>query len=418
MKLRELNLKEQVAEAMQRVYASGLTTTSGGNISACDEEGVVFITPSGIDKGSLTPDDIAVVAPGKKVSGKYAPSMELPFHGDVYRACKDVKAIVHAHSPAIVAYACMHKAPSSEYAGVYGEILGETISSEYALPGSKELGKIVEAKFREGYRTVMMENHGATVGAKDLGTALSMYETLDFLTQALFYAEVLGGARLPGKKIKPSVTRYEVSDSLPDDPEICRTIVSFVRRAYAGKLTGNGFGTLAVRTDDCVYFNADGTAPADLTESDIVRYSDGKASVSFKCRYLELILKVFDRNPEAKAVFVSAPAATMGFALAHKKFDAKLIPESYIMLRDVTRLEHSVMEDYGRVAEALSVSAPVAIIDNECAIAIGKNATKAFDRLEVLDYSARSVIMTRSVAEVTPISYESVKEINAVFDGW
>lgn len=418
MKLSELSLKEQVAEAMRRVYSAALTTTSGGNISASDENGTIYITPSGIDKGSLTPDDITAVTPDGKISGRYAPSMELPFHGDVYRVCNKVKAIVHAHSPAIVAYACMHLAPSSAYARVYEDILGEIAGSEYALPGSKTLGRIVEAEFKKGYRTVMMDNHGATVGAKDLSEALSMYETLDSLTQALFYAKTLGGAKLPRERITLPEAGYEVCESLTCDPSARREVVSFVKRAYAGKLVGNGFGTLALRTDGYVYFNPDGISPSDLTEDDIVVYSSGKASGNFKSRYLALILKIFEKNPEAKAVFVSAPAATMGFALSHEKFDARLIPESYIMLRDVIRLEHSAMADCDGIAEAVCVSSPVAVIDNECVITIGKNATKAFDRLEVLDYSARSVLLARPVADIAPINDDRVGEINSVFNGW
>ena len=58
------------------------------------------------------------------------------------------------------------------------------------------------------------------------------------------------------------------------------------------------------------------------------------------------------------------------------------------------------------------------MIDNECAITIGKNATKAFDRIEVLDYSARSVLLANSVAKINPISESEVAEIDAVFNGW
>jgi len=57
-------------------------------------------------------------------------------------------------------------------------------------------------------------------------------------------------------------------------------------------------------------------------------------------------------------------------------------------------------------------------VDNECIITIGKDNTKAFDRLEVADYSARSVIMAKAVAEINPISDGEVKEIDDTFNGW
>jgi hypothetical protein len=45
---------EQINVIIGRIYRSGMTTTSGGNISIRDENGNIWITPSGVDKGSLT----------------------------------------------------------------------------------------------------------------------------------------------------------------------------------------------------------------------------------------------------------------------------------------------------------------------------------------------------------------------------
>ena len=57
---------EQIVLLINRVYQKGLTTTSGGNLSILDTEGNIWITPSGIDKGSLTPADICKVLCGNK----------------------------------------------------------------------------------------------------------------------------------------------------------------------------------------------------------------------------------------------------------------------------------------------------------------------------------------------------------------
>ena len=48
-------IRTEIAYFMNRLYNCGLTTTSGGNISAkVDDQ---FITPSGLDKGRLTRAD-------------------------------------------------------------------------------------------------------------------------------------------------------------------------------------------------------------------------------------------------------------------------------------------------------------------------------------------------------------------------
>lgn len=418
MDIKKLSVKEQVLTAMDRVYSNALTTTSGGNISAIDKDRHIFITPSGIDKGTLTIDDIVEVCPDGKRIGRHVPSMELPFHSNIYRECKDIKAIVHAHAPAAVAYACMNVSPDSSCARVYEDALGKIVGSKYALPGSLKLGDIVMQGFKDGYRTVMMDNHGATVGAKDMQSALAMYETLDYLCRSLFHAQTLGGAKYIKNKIPLKITEYPIGNIDSGNQEKRRELVAFLKRAYRGQLVGSGWGTLAIRDGEGILFNADCDSPLDVSEGDIVRYQDGKVTADKPCKYLDLIIKIFEKTPQAQSLFVSMPAAVMGFAIANVEFDARLIPESYIMLKDVKRLPYSAIGDYDVIADTLTTACPVTIIDNEGIIAIGKNTLKAFDRLEVCDYSARSVLLAKSVADIKPINEEQVQEINDNFNGW
>ena len=417
MDIRKLTVKEQVLEAMRRVYSNALTTTSGGNISAMDENGHIFITPSSIDKGTLTLDDIVEVLPDGTKIGRHVPSMELPFHSNIYKACPDIKAVVHAHAPAAVAYACMNIAPDSRCARVYADALGKIATTKYALPGSLQLGNIVMQGFQDGYRTVMMDNHGATVGAPTMAQALMKYETLDYLCRTLFHATGLGGAKRIENPIPLPKEDYPVRP-LPADEAKKKEIVAFIRRAYRGQLVGGGWGTFALRDGNGFLFNPADVAPEDLAEADVVKYEEGSLSHRDSCSYIQLIGEIFAKNSEANAVFLSMPAATMGFAVANKLMDARLIPESYIMLKDVVRLPYAAMADRSKIAGTISKKSPAVVIDNECAITIGKNATKAFDRMEVLDYSARSVLLANSVAKIRPISQKEVDEIDAVFNGW
>lgn len=110
------------------------------------------------------------------------------------------------------------------------------------------------------------------------------------------------------------------------------------------------------------------------------------------------------------------PNATMGFSIAHKYFDAKLIPESYIMLKNALQLECGVSAN--EIAKSMATTKPLAIVNNECVITIGKNLIKAFDRMEVTDYSARSIISACSIAQITPINDEQSDEIDRTFNGW
>lgn len=414
------SVRLSVLETMNRVYARALTTTSGGNVSGVDEAGNVWITPSGIDKGTLEPEDIAKVYSDGSWEGRHAPSMEIPFHSGIYRLRPDVRGIVHAHAPAVVAYACARKIPDPKAARIYRQTLDEISGSVYDLPGSLKLGEIVKAEFKKGYSAVMMDNHGATVAGKDLSDAYRKYETLDDLCNTLINAAVLGGTKTVDSEI--SLPNWSVREAELEETDEIRTakaaLAAFLKRSCRNRLAGAAWGTLAIRVGEGYVINSDCCDRERLTEGDVLYVGNGKKSAGECVQYAPYVEAIFESCKEANAVFISHPCAVMGFAVAGVPFDSKLIPESYLMLKEVGQLPYSAMADVNSVASALTIKTPVVIIDNECAVTIGKNATKAFDRMEVLDYSARSVISARHLAELVPINKEQTEEIDRTFNGW
>ena len=52
---------DRIVTIMNRLYNYGMTTTSGGNLSIMDEDGNIWITPAGVDKGTLNRNDIVCV---------------------------------------------------------------------------------------------------------------------------------------------------------------------------------------------------------------------------------------------------------------------------------------------------------------------------------------------------------------------
>ncbi len=91
--------REQITLIMKRIYNRVLTTTSGGNLSIIDENGDIWITPTGVDKGLMKPSDIVCVKADGTIIGDNKPSSEYPFHLAIYRERPDIRAIVHAHPP-------------------------------------------------------------------------------------------------------------------------------------------------------------------------------------------------------------------------------------------------------------------------------------------------------------------------------
>ena len=98
----------------------------------------------------------------------------------------------------------------------------------------------------------------------------------------------------------------------------------------------------------------------------------------------------------------ATPVNATAFSVSATKLDTRTIPESYIFLRDVAVLPFAWVYDAPeKIAEEIPTSKfPIALIENDCALVMGKSILDAFDRLEVLESTAEAVILSRSIGEV------------------
>ena len=145
-----------------------MTTTSGGNLSIRTPEGDIWITPGSIDKGNLRREDMVHVLPDGQVIGRHKPSVELPFHQQIYKLRPDLSAVLHAHPPALVAFSNVSRIPDTHIIPNVDLVCGRVGFAPYAIPGSKELGDKIASVFEEGYNVVMLENHGVVVGSENI----------------------------------------------------------------------------------------------------------------------------------------------------------------------------------------------------------------------------------------------------------
>ena len=90
-----LHPRDEILQAMERIYRYRMTTTSGGNLSIREPHGDVWITPARLDKGALRREDIVRVRPDGSIDGHGRPSSELPLHQEIRRRRPELAGIVH-----------------------------------------------------------------------------------------------------------------------------------------------------------------------------------------------------------------------------------------------------------------------------------------------------------------------------------
>ena len=421
-----LHPADQLVMIMQRIYEYGMTTTSGGNLSIRDENGDVWITPSGIDKGALTRQDICCVKPDGTVIGPHKPSVELPFHLDIYKIRPDLKAILHAHPPTLVAFSVARVLPAENLVPDLSQVCGKVVMADYDVPGSEQLGRNIAKRFAEGYSTVMMENHGCVIGAKDLFSAFMAFETLDFCGRLQIDAQKLGTLHpLTAEQIEQSAARRHplMDEFIPkyytsEERAARRDMCKLIHRAYDQRLFTSTQGTFSVRMEDGSFlitpYNKDRKY---LEPEDIVHIKGGMCEQGKRpSRSVLLHQKIYEMHPEIGSVMLAHAPAIMAFAVTDAQFDSRLIPESYLMLEDVKRVPFmAATTDIEGTAAVFGKGTPVVLVDNECVMVAGKTLLNAFDRLEVLEYSAKALIAARDIGPLVKITQDEVLAIRKAF---
>ncbi|MFC2280382.1 class II aldolase/adducin family protein [Treponema socranskii] len=169
---------------MKRLYDRQLTTASGGNISLRVSDDEFCITPSSLDKGSLTAESIAVVKfDGTNLTPELKLSIESEMHRQILLKRPDLRAVVHAHPVFASAFATAQPCvlDSRLIAETYF-ILGEIVNVPYFIMGSKELADAVSEAVVHN-TAVLLENHGALCAAKDLLHAFDGIDLMERLAQ-------------------------------------------------------------------------------------------------------------------------------------------------------------------------------------------------------------------------------------------
>ena len=403
---------DQLVEMMNRIYKRGMTTTSGGNLSIRDENGDIWITPSGIDKGSLTREDIVQVKPdGSCICPRgHKPSVELPFHRDIYGVRKDIFGVVHAHPPVMVGFSVVRRSPQVCILAETRNICGEVAQVPYDVAGSLELDAHINARFKEGYNTVLMANHGVVCGAENLQRAFEAFETITIGGETEMNALRLGGVHaLSAEQIDAAaedrlLPEMDAEAVSAGEQAAREELCAFARRCYERKLLAAVQGCISMRLEDgSLLITPAGKDLLRLQPGDIVRVKNGcREAGKIPGEALEIQQKIYAKNPGMKAIIVSHAPAIMGFAVAGREFDSRTMSEGYVILGEVQRAAYET--DAEGIADLFGYRKNIVLVDNRCAIIAGESLFKAFDRTEVLEYGAASLLAAGAIGAPIALS--------------
>ena len=347
---------DQLTLIIGRIYRSGLTTTSGGNLSIMDDNGDMWITPAGIDKGSLRASDIVCVRADGTIEGRHKPSSEYPFHKAIYAIRPGMKSVIHAHPPGLVTFSIVHQIPDTSIIPQARNVCGPIGFAPYDVPGSKALGEKIAQEFLKNpeYKAVIMENHGVVLCGEDISDAYQRFETLELCARTILNAKILGEPKLLSEEqihrhdeAIPTSYPHFMNVQHPSDERALRTqICRIVRRACDQGLMCSSYGTASVRwRGNDFLITPTNIQRWDIDEDDIVQVRGGAVEAGkVPSRSVALHQEIYQRNPKVNAIILTQSPSLMGYCTTFSQLkwlrglmgisEALYIPSSLSLIAD------------------------------------------------------------------------------------
>ncbi len=417
---------EQIILILERIYNRGLTTTSGGNISIIDDRGDIWITPAGVDKGSLQTRDIMCIKNDGTVVGIHKPSSEFPFHRAIYEFRPDIRAVIHAHPPALVSFSIVGKIPDTNIIPQARKICGPIGYAPYALPGSQQLGNKIADVFKENHEAVIMENHGTVVGGTDLRDAFQRFETLEFCARTIINGRTIGKPEyLDDRNIEefhtsfpPLLSEMDKVEYPSEEREIRQSIVRIVQRACRQGLMISSYGTVSVRWKrEDFLITPTNLHRWDIRNKDVVQIREGmREPGKIPSNSTWLHQEIYKRFPNINSIIITQSPYLMAFGVTREEFNVRTIPESWIFLQDVPKVPFgSYFKHNPLILTLLGKGIPAVIVENDAVMVTGDKLLQTFDRLEVAEFSAKSLTMSVPLGKLKPINARQIGELQKKF---
>ena len=223
-------LRKEIVRVGRLMYEKGFIAASDGNISARLDLRRILITPSGLHKGFLEPEQLLVVdgdgrrvGPSTAANRKLKPTSELPMHLEAYRQRPDIQAVVHAHPPTTVALSIAGVPLADCLLPEVIVFLGIIPTTAYATPASEENVRAIR-ELIANHDALVLQRHGSlTVGDSPM-QAFMRLETVEQNSRIAFMLKQMGASHpLPAAEVEKLLQqRREMGLSRPGEAaEFC-----------------------------------------------------------------------------------------------------------------------------------------------------------------------------------------------------
>ena len=193
-------------------------------------------------------------------------------------------------------------------------------------------------------------------------------------------------------------------------------IAYYMRRLYRQKLTTTSGGNISVKSSKFIYITPSGIDKARIQAKQIGKIKHTGAIIE---SHFPLSMEtpmhtaIYQKRKDVKAiVHAHAPYAT-AYTATDKSINAQLTSEGALILGDLAWAPYALMgtQSLADIVAKQAEKNNIILLENHGIVALGKNLTEAFDRLEVLEFTAQMNFITQCLGKQKALSTEQIEEI-------
>ena len=184
--------RTELCRIAKMLYERGLVSGTDGNISMRTKENTILITPSGVNKGMLEPEQLLELSmDGTVVSGSGKPSRESGMHLGIYQTRPEIDTVIHTHPAAATAFAVCGKVLPDHCLIEVKTVIGRIGLAGYAPAGSEKLAEEVKRE-AEDADVIFLQNHGVITCGTSPMAAFNKMDAVENAAKTILMAKLIG----------------------------------------------------------------------------------------------------------------------------------------------------------------------------------------------------------------------------------
>jgi len=198
-------------------------------------------------------------------------------------------------------------------------------------------------------------------------------------------------------------------------------VAYFMRRLYEQKLTTTSGGNISLRVGERVLITPSQTDKALMRMESIGSvFLDGRVlSSRFKASMeTKMHLAIYNKRPDVKAIVHGHPIFATSFAIAGEKVFTSMAGESRAVLGEPVFAKYALMgtEELADTVATASQKGNAILMENHGVITVGETLLQAYDRMEVLEASAKMTLITNILGKRKELKENELKDIDKLFE--